>query len=304
MKKFLKKIIDKNNILDPPYEYDFLINLDPKEYPKYLAKGFKMKTGQDVNLKNPKTFNDKIQWIKLYDVTDLKTKLTDKVLVRDYVKEKIGEEYLKPLLQNCKKFDDIDFSKLPDKFIIKANHGCKWHYKIKDKEKFLLNKELMSFIKMRFDNWLSLNFFPFAEFEMQYKDIEPQLLIEPLLQYEDNPLEYEIYCFNGIPKVFQKIKYTNPPICTVFDENYQISDIKFNMNYIYREDTVSENLKLAVNLSKKLAGNFKLVRVDWLQFEEKLYFNEMTFTPYSGCFLFESKDINERLGNMVDLSKE
>ena len=97
LKELLKKFT-KNDIGEPPYDYDLLINLKESEYPKYLKKMFYNITGKKLNLRHPKTFNEKIQWIKLYDSTPLKTQLTDKVLVRDWVKDKIGDEYLKPVL--------------------------------------------------------------------------------------------------------------------------------------------------------------------------------------------------------------
>ena len=135
----------KNNIEKPQWSYDFLYNLNKSEYPKYLAKLFKLNTGEDLPLKYDfktrgwiidkkrcKTFNQKIQYIKLYGVTDLMRKCTDKVAVRDYVRELIGEEYLKPVLQICNSFEEIDFDKLPNRFVMKCNHGCKWHYIIKN----------------------------------------------------------------------------------------------------------------------------------------------------------------------------
>ncbi len=101
------------------------------EYPEVLKAVFKQKTGKNLNSGHPKTFNEKIRWLKLYDCTPLKTKLTDKVL--DRVKERIGGEYLKPVLRIGKDFNDIPFEVLPQAFIIKASNGCKWHYVIKKK---------------------------------------------------------------------------------------------------------------------------------------------------------------------------
>ena len=141
LKELLKKFT-KNDIGEPPYDYDLLINLKESEYPKYLKKMFYNITGKKLNLRHPKTFNEKIQWIKLYDSTPLKTQLTDKVLVRDWVKDKIGDEYLKPVLWIGNNFNDIPFEELPEKFIIKANHGCKWHYIIKNKNDFVNNSIL------------------------------------------------------------------------------------------------------------------------------------------------------------------
>jgi len=295
-----------DDIGEPPYDYEFLIELDENEYPKYLKKMFFSMTGEKLNLKHPQTFNEKIQWLKLYDTTQLKTKLTDKVLVRNWVKNKIGEEFLKPVLQIVKNFDDIDFSSLPQSFIIKCNHGCKWHYKIKNKDKLLQTPILKQSIKRRFDSWMQTTFFPWAGFEMQYKDIEPQILIEPLLIDTLNgaPVEYEIYCFNGVPRVYQKVKYSIPAECSVYDENFNESEIIFNPSYMKVFETANDDLKKAVKLSRILAKEFKLVRVDWLVYNSKIYFNEMTFTPFSGFYNFENKDWNIKLGNLLDLKED
>ena len=174
MKNILNFFIkDKTDNL--PYDYNFLLNLEKGEYPKYLAKIFKYSTGEELPLlkewsfksgilsykidkKRLKTFNQKIQWIKLYGITPLMRDCTDKVKVRDFVRERIGKEYLKPVLQvvrseesgvrsnnlnfslstlNSPLFDQIDFDKLPDSFVIKCNHGCKWHYFIMNSLKLI-----------------------------------------------------------------------------------------------------------------------------------------------------------------------
>ncbi len=300
------KLLKKDEIDNPPYDYNFLLNLNEKEYPKYLKKIFKTMTGEELNLKHPKTFNEKIQWLKLYDSTPLKTQLTDKILVRDWVKEKIGEEYLKPLLWKGKNFDDIPFEKLPEKFIIKANNGSKWQFKIKDKASLLDKKDLYNFIRLRFNGWMEQNFFPVAGFEMQYKNIKPQILIEPLLIENENnfPIEYEIYCFNGIPKIYQKIIFSTPSKCCVYNEDFTQCDLTFNSEYEKFWEEPNEYIKKAVYLSKILSKGFKLVRVDWMQHINNLYFNEMTFTPFSGFFIFNNQKWNSYLGKLLYLNKE
>lgn len=293
-------------LAEPPYDYSLLISLDEKEYPRYLKKMYKTFLGKDLNLKNPKTFTEKIQWLKLYDNSPLKTTLTDKVLVREYVKEKIGEEYLKPVLQVCKSFDEINFDLLPESFIIKANHGCKWQYKIKSKSKFLEKKELVEYVKKQFTGWLEQSFFPWAGFEMQYKGIVPQILIEPLLINPDSEfsVEYEVYCFNGEPEIMQKINHCVPAAYSVYNKDFSHSDIVLNSSHVRLNDSqIDENLKKATELSKKLAQDFKLVRVDWLVNGDKFYFNEMTFTPYSGFYVFEDKNLDIKLGKMLGLKK-
>ncbi len=302
MFKFVQKIIDKfyedNSIPNPPYDYDFILSLSKEDYPKYLKKFFKFTVGETLNLEKPKTFNEKIQWLKLYDTTPIKTQLTDKVLVRNWIKEKIGEEYLKPVLWIGNSFDEIPFENLPDSFIIKTNHGCKWHAKIKDKKKLLENEKLYIHTKNKFNNWLKQTFFPFAGFELQYKNIKPLLLIEPIMGNNDynSTFDIEIMCFNGVPKLFKVVNYEQEQV--LFDINeLNLQEITALQSDIYKY----EFIKRAVDLSYKLAEEFKLVRVDWFVDSEKIYFNEMTFTPCSGFYQFNDKSYNVKLGNMLKL---
>ncbi|MBQ8886284.1 MAG: hypothetical protein IJY61_01105 [Candidatus Gastranaerophilales bacterium] len=300
---FFKHGISKEDIPSPPYDYDFLLNLTPEKYPLYLEKIFYYQMGKKLNLSHPKTFNEKIQWLKLYDNIPLKRNLTDKILVRDWIRKQIGEEYLKPILLVCKTFDEIDFSSLPNKFIIKTNHGSKWNYKIKNKEQFLSEKRLVQMVRDNFNSWLNVSFFPWVGFEMQYKGIEPKILIEELLIDDEPLIEYEIYCFNGQPQLYQKVIYSHPVECCVYEKDFSISDICFNTGYRKNTEVADSILKEAVELSRTLAKDFKLVRVDWLRHDNKLYFNEMTFTPFSGFFKFSDESHNLRLGKMLDLKK-
>ena len=126
---------------------EFLMSLSPKDYPKYLKQSYYVKFGEKLNLRNPKTINEKIQWLKIYHTPALYTTLTDKLLVRDWVKDKIGSEYLKPLLWSGKNYDEIPFDNLPESLFIQANHGCKWNVTIKNKSKYLQNIKLAKFIR-------------------------------------------------------------------------------------------------------------------------------------------------------------
>ena len=370
--------IKKNNIGNPPWDYYFLQNLDEKEYPKYLAKLFYLNTGEKLPLsrgvidkKRCKTFNQKLQWIKLYGVTPLMRDCTDKVKVRDYVKEKIGGEYLKPVLQvipschsenlenqngnsvdfqvvqNLKKelkeekmlkhacindktenkkinhtavqhdrplinfitkstdvstyFDRINWDKLPNAFVIKTNHGCKWQYIIKDKNLFLQNKRLIDIVKQQMTGWLEQEYFPWNGFEMQYKDIKSKIIIEKLFRNKNIINEdLEVYCFNGIPKIIRQIHNNGTNNVSLYDENFNKINIKFLEQDIIINKEINEILKQTIELSKKLSKDFSFVRVDWLIFEDKFYFNELTFTPFSG-FCHLDKKWNKQLGNFINL---
>ena len=334
------KIFDflyKDNIGEPPWDYYFLQNLPESEYPKYLKKLYKYKTGKNLNLKHPKTYNEKIQWIKLYGITPLMRDCTDKVKVRDFVKEKIGEEYLKPVLQiipneshetmhcHCEQvndnlglarqsrdrsndtldchgtkkavvprndgepnavstyFDRIDFDKLPNAFVLKCNHGCKWHYIIKNKQDFLNTPQLFEMVKGQITSWLEQDYSFWGGFEMNYHDIEPKILIEPLMREEINNESEEIQIYFDEEIKFIIRKYTKNQI-TIYDKNLKITDnfLGFEENKILIDP--DDLIKQTFDLSKQLIKNtdIKLVRIDWMIYKNKPYFEEFTFTPYSG----------------------
>lgn len=289
------------------FEYSFLINLPEKSYVELLKKAYFYKTGQKLNLRNPKNINEKIQWLKVYDNKPIKTLLTDKILVRDWVSDKIGEKYLKPIFQVCSTFDEIDFNSLPDSFVVKCNHGCKWNYIVKNKTNYLSNNKLFIFTRERINGWLSQNFFGWSDFETQYKNINPKVFVEKLMRenVEETQPEIEVWCFNSKPLIVQKTKITvnEQKIVSTYDENLNNIDLKFIQTQIIQNEDADEFVKKAVELSKELSTDFKFVRIDWTVYKNQLYFMEMTFTPFSGFFIFEEKYKNWylKLGKMLNL---
>ena len=171
-------------------------NRNEKDFPKILKQWYKKRTGKNLNLENPKTFNEKIQWLKLYDNSPLKTKLADKYLVREWIEEQIGSEYLIPLLGVWNNFDEIDFDKLPEKFVLKANHGSHWNIIVKDKSKLDKSKA-----KKKFDKWMARDYAFKAGLELQYRGIKPKIIAEKFIEDTNGELnDYKIMCFNGEPK--------------------------------------------------------------------------------------------------------
>ena len=374
--KNILNLLNKNDIGEPPWDYYFLQNLDEKEYPKYLAKLFYLNTGEKLPLRHGvidklrcKTFNQKIQWIKLYGVTPLMRDCTDKVKVRDYVKEKIGEEYLKPVLQiipnesqktvrcHCEQvnnnsglarqsgdissdtldlplekrnlglpfsrqsgtekavvprndgepndvstyFDKIDFDKLPNSFVIKTNHGCKWQYIIKNKEEYLKNKRLFDITKKQMTGWLEQDYSFWGGFEMQYHSIKPKIIIEEFLgNSKETAQEIEVYCFNGIPRIIKKVHNDIPNKLTMYDETFNCIDLKFHEKEFLVNVPIAPLTKQTFVLSKQLSQNICFVRVDWMIYKNKIYFNEMTFTSNSGLIKFNKK-WNLKLGSLLNI---
>lgn len=173
-------------------KYLYYKGLHPDQYASALADWYyDIHDWKRLDLENPKTYNEKMQWLKLYDSIPMKTRLADKYLVREWVIEKIGEEYLVTLLGVWDNFDEIDFDKLPDKFALKANHGCDWNIIVTDKSKF--DKEDA---RRKFKSWLGINFAFRNGLELHYLNIPPKIIAEEYLE-DINLYDYKFMCFNG-----------------------------------------------------------------------------------------------------------
>ena len=284
-------------------DYKYYEKLPYWKYPEELTEWFKKTTKEDLNLKNPRTFNEKIQWLKLYDSTPIKTRLADKYLVRDWVKEKIGEQYLIPLLGVYDKFEDINFEKLPNQFVIKCNHGSGWNIIVKDKSKLDLKEA-----KEKIDKWMEVNFAFKAGLELQYLNMTPKIIIEQYIENKSsNDLyDYKFWCFDGKVKYIQFLSERN--ISGLKMAFYTPTWCKENFVYNYPLDSKNmskpDNLDKMIQLAECLSEGFSHVRVDFYRMDNGiLYFGEMTFTSMSGICRWNTDNINLKLGNMIKLPK-
>jgi hypothetical protein len=274
----------------------------------FLRLKFKKEFGFDLNLKNPKTLNEKLQWKKIYDRKPIYTICTDKYLVRDLIKEKIGEKYLIPLLFHGCDIDKIDFDKLPIPFIIKPNHGSGCIIIIRDKND-IDKKDILK----ECNKWLKYNFY-FPGREWQYKNIKPMILIEKLILDEKGriPTDYKFQCFHGKVEFIQidtdrfgnhkKSFYNSKWECLPFvwcgeKDNKPIFETDKNINK-------PKNLDEMIKLSEKLASNFDYVRVDLYSLEDKTYFGELTFTPASGFDKFFPREWDRKFGDKLKIKNE
>ncbi len=283
----------------PAKNYKYYSELSPDLYPIELKEWYKKMTGYELNLDNPKTFNEKIQWLKLYDSTPKKTKLADKYLVRKWVKSQIGEKYLISLLGVYDKFEDINFDKLPERFVIKCNHGSGWNIIVKDKSKLNLKD-----VKQKLDSWMNTNFaFQFG-FELHYRDMKPKIIIEEFVSNDCQVLyDYKFWCFNGEVKYMQFRDDFSSNLKMVF------YDMDWNKQYFYYDHPLyDEELEKPYNLyemkriATKLCKGFSFVCVDLYRLNDgKIKFGEMTFTRSSGIGKWNDDKINQKLGDLIKL---
>ena len=288
LKEYLKKEIG----------YKFYKGLSTENYQNELCEWYKNKTGKVLDIDNPKTLNEKIQWLKLYDSTEIKGRFSDKYEVREFVKEKIGEEYLIPLLGVWESFEEISFEKLPHKFVLKATHGSGWNVVVKDKNKIDIEK-----IRDKFHRWLGKNYAFMHGLELHYKNIQPRIIAEQYMESDDNNLmDYKILCFNGEPKYIwvDTDRYIDHKR-DIFDLNWRHENfiIGFpNSNKIIERP---ENLEEMISLARKLSSGFSFVRLDMYNINEKIYFGEMTFTSGSGIEKIQPEEYDIFLGQLIYL---
>lgn len=265
----------------------------------YIKRTFKNTFGYNLNLENPKTIQEKIQWLQLNDRTPLHTLCTDKYAVREFVKEKIGEQYLIPLLYHTDNPANIIPDNMPDyPFIIKTNHGCGGHVIVKDKSK-------VEWIKVRknLKKLLKYNYY-YKSREWQYKDIEPCIIVEKLLldQNSNIPIDYKIFCFNG------RVVY----IAVLMDRNVDLKLNYYNptwnlMDCFGTHLKPGDGIERPVSFNKMksvaetLANGFRFVRVDLYNIDGDIYFGEMTFSPSAGFELINPPEWNRKFGDELKL---
>ncbi|OUN25713.1 ATP-grasp fold amidoligase family protein [Pseudoflavonifractor sp. An85] len=260
--------------------YQYYANLSPEAYRSELQEWFFDLMGRKLNLDNPKTYNEKIQWLKLYDSTPLKTRLADKYLVRDWVKEKIGEQYLVPLLGVWDSFDEIDFDALPQRFVLKANHGCGWNLIVKDKSQLDLEDA-----REKFNTWMGLNYAFCNGFELHYMNIPPKIIAEEYLENNDQDLyDYKVFCFAG--KALHVMHVTDRSVgrkMTFYDTQWQMQTFAQGSLIGHEAAPRPQRLEELIEVAEKLAQGFAHARVDFYVLNDgTLKFGELTFTPASG----------------------
>lgn len=269
----------------------------------YIEKIFKAMMGHPLNLKNPKTFNEKLQWLKLYDRNPEYTNMVDKYKVRDYISEKIGEEYLIPLLGVWNNPDDIDFDLLPNQFVLKCNHNSGRVYICKDKEIFDISK-----VKKELKKDLKIDYYLPGR-EWPYKNVPRKIICEKYLQQEtlEDLIDYKFYCFNGRVKLVGIYSGRNSQHGTVvdyFDEDYNWVDINWGYKHTEPRPKKPEKFSEMIRLSEILSKNIPHLRVDLYYTNNKIYFGELTFFDGSGFDKIEPIEWDYKLGSWIDLPEK
>lgn len=272
---------------------------------KHLDIMFYKTFGRHIDWENPKSFNEKLQWLKVNDKKSEYTNLVDKYAVRDYIKNIIGEEYLIPLIGVWDKVDDIDFDKLPDQFVLKCTHGSACNIVCSDKSKLDIKEA-----KKKLKKWMKINYYYLSR-EWPYKNVKPRIICEKFM-IDDKTAElrdYKFFCFNGEVK------------CSFVASERQTEEVKFDFfdrdwnalpfeNYhpkseekIYKPANYEKMLNLAEYLYKKIPATADFLRVDFYEINDKVYFGELTFYHGAGYLNFNPEEYDYILGDWLKLSK-
>ncbi len=298
MKKIIKYLTHPREALICLMNKNFFFFLQDKLYLKWK---YKLLIGKKLDLKNPKLLSEKLQWLKLYNRNPEYTEMVDKYEVRNYIENKIGKQYLIPLVGVYDKFDDIDVDKLPNKFVIKCTHDSGGLVICKDKS--TLN---MKAAKRKINKFMKRNYYKVHR-EWPYKNVKPRIVIEKYIENKDKSdlLEYNIFCFNGIPKLVS-VCYGDKEK-NRFNDFYDSDFNKLDLKCIYNVSNVILEKPKQFNKMKEIASilskNIPHLRVDFYLCNNKIYLGELTFFHFAGFTKFEPKNYEITLGDYLKLDE-
>ena len=294
----------KRFITDTGYRFIILSTLGlhnsmPDE--EYLKKTYKAYIGRELNLDSPTSFNEKLQWIKLYDRNPEYTMMVDKYAVRAYISQKLGEDYLIPLLGVWTDPNDIDFEALPNQFVLKCNHNSGLGMCIcKDKSKIDIEK-----VKKDLRKGLQENYFLGGR-EWPYKNVPRKIIAEKFMVDESGTelKDYKVLCFNGVPKFVEihRGRFGKDHTQDFYDTswqrmNYEQVGLPLAKELMPKPPFADEMFRLSALLAKDIPH----VRVDWYYANNRLYFGELTFFDSSGFDPFIDYKQDEELGSFLIL---
>ena len=268
----------------------------------YLKLLFRFRMGKSLNLKNPKTFNEKLQWLKLYNRKPEYTTMVDKYAVKQYVANIIGEEYIIPTLGVWDKFDDIDFSSLPDQFVLKTTHGGGGGGVVicRDKQTFdkaTAKRKLES--SMKSDIYKSLREWP-------YKNVKKRIIAEKFMAPDlgmSDLLDYKFYCFNGEPKLIMVAggRQSGNKRFAYYDTEWNSVDIQWGAPRPDKDFEKPMQLEQMLKVAAQLSSEIPHARIDLYCIQDNVFFGEITMFDASGLEKINPSNMDEYLGSLINL---
>ena len=271
--------------------------------PFYARVYYEYYTGKKLRLQKPVEFNEKIHWIKVYYRPPILNQLVDKYAVRAYVEEKIGSAYLNNLIALYDRASDVDFDKLPQKFVLKGTHGFHFNLIVPDKSK--LDRRKAKFLLQK---WQMKNQYWRGGKEWAYKDVPPRFIAEEFLEEigRDEISDYKFYCFNGEPRFVQiDMDRSSEHRRAYYNMNWKKEDFSRQGRFSELEEELPKPpaFEEMVSVSRTLADRFPFVRVDLYNLNGKILFGEMTFYPADGRNEFLPDRFNTIIGSYIDLPR-
>ena len=272
---------------------------------KFIKKAYKVRMGKELSLENPLTYNEKLQWLKLNDRNPIYTQMVDKYEVKKFVASEIGEKYVIPTLGVWDKFEEIEFDKLPNQFVLKCTHNSGGLVICKDKSKLNLEKA-----KKTISRSLAFDYY-YNSREWPYKNVKPRIIAEQYMENADGSAidDYKIQCFDGV--------VDNIMVCVGrFEKSgvrYHYFDKEWNyLPYCPYEGVSSENISIAppdhlkemLEIAEKLSKGIPQLRVDLYEIKGQVYFGELTFFTSSGFDTTITEEADKILGKKLVLSKK
>jgi len=271
----------------------------------YLKLYYRAKTGHRLNLESPKTFNEKIQWMKLYYRRPDLPSLVDKAEAKKKVAKIIGKKYIIPTIGIYDNFDEIDFEDLPEQFVIKCTHDCGSVVLCRDKKNFDIESA-----RKRINKALKVKYYGKNLREWVYSQIKPRIIVEEFMANDKNEdiIDYKFFCFNGEPKIMyisRGLENHATASISFADMDYKLSDIeRADYKALKKLPPKPKSFEEMKRLAKKLSKGFPQVRVDFYEIKGKPYFGELTFYTCGGVINWKKPEYDMRLGEMIELPEK
>ena len=301
MNRYIRMV--KQFVLDPKVRFGYLTRAGFYNHmsdEEYLSRKYQLYFGQKLDLQNPQTFNEKLQWLKLYNRKPEYTVMVDKYKVREYIAQELGEEYLIPLLGVWDNPDEIDFDALPNQFVLKCNHNSGLGMCIcKDKSELDISK-----VKVELRKGLKQDYYLTGR-EWPYKDVPRKIIAEKDMEDVSGDLkDYKFYCFNGEMKfvmINSDRNTSRPTRADYFDRDFNWLDFTWGYSHAEVHPRKPEQFEKMVAIVEKLAKGLPHIRVDLYDCNGKIYFGELTFFDGSGFDKIEPLEWDYKIGKLLKL---
>lgn len=266
---------------------------------KVVKLAWKLKFGREIDLDNPKTFNEKLQWLKLNDRKPMYTQMVDKYAAKQYIQKRIGEEYIIPTLGVWDSFDEIDFDKLPDQFVLKCTHDSGGVVICKDKSSFDIKAA-----KRFLNAYLKRDYYVISR-EWPYKNVKHQIIAEKYMVDQSGELrDYKFMCFNGVHKCTftctERFSGSGLKV-TFFDKEWNVLPFERDHPKSHVEIPKPRNYEKMIELAEIIAKDLVFARIDFYEVQDRIYFGEITFYPGAGMEAFQPESWDYKMGEWLEL---